>query len=98
MKAACGIFRDATRKMIDEACDSQTIREIQDIAGTVEGVLQVDMVKTRLFGSKKYVDIEISADGEHSLVRAHEIAHQVHDVVEEEIDGVKHCMVHVNPL
>lgn len=98
IKAAYGVFRDAAKKMIDEACDPETIREIQDVAGAVEGVIQVDMVKTRLFGSKKYVDIEISADGEHSLMQAHEIAHQVHDVVEDEIDGVKHCMVHVNPL
>ncbi|MDR2420836.1 MAG: cation-efflux pump, partial [Oscillospiraceae bacterium] len=27
----------------------------------------------------------------------HDIAHRVHDIIEERFPRVKHCMVHVNP-
>ena len=63
-----------------------------------QGVLKVDVLRTRLFGAKMYVDIEIAADGDITLREGHEIAQVVHDKVEEEFPLVKHCMVHVNPL
>ena len=61
------------------------------------GVLGVDMLKTRLFGSKIYVDVEICADGAQSLNQAHAIAEAVHEALEKKFPAVKHCMVHVNP-
>lgn len=98
IKAAYDVFMDTIAKMIDESCDIDTIHEIQEIADSVDGVMEVDVVKTRLLGSKKYVDIEISTDGCKTLCQAHEVAHQVHDLVEEQIDGVEHCIIHVNPF
>jgi divalent metal cation (Fe/Co/Zn/Cd) transporter len=44
-----------------------------------------------------FVDIEIAADKDLNLMRAHKIAENVHDAVEEKFPSVKHCMVHVNP-
>lgn len=62
-----------------------------------EGVLGVDLLRTRTFGNKVYVDIEICADGDKTLREAHNIAENVHDSVEREFPKVKHIMVHVNP-
>lgn len=98
IKAAYDVFMDAIAKMIDESCNADTIHEIQEIAESVDGVMEVHVVKTRLLGSKKYVDVEISADKGKTLCQAHEIAHQVHDLVEEQIDGIVHCMIYVNPF
>ncbi len=44
-----------------------------------------------------YVDVEIGVTGDLSLWEAHDIAEGVHDVLETEIEEIKHCMVHVNP-
>jgi divalent metal cation (Fe/Co/Zn/Cd) transporter len=55
------------------------------------------MIKTRLFASKAYIDLEISVDGDKTLREAHEVAEHVHDEIEKNVDIVKHCMVHVNP-
>ena len=98
LKAAIDIFRDAVNQLIDKSCDAQTEAEINEIIKSVDGVISVDDLKTRLFGSKIYVDVEIGADGTLSLYDAHEIAKKVHDGIEAEIEGVKHCMVHVNPV
>ena len=63
-----------------------------------KGVKNIDMLHTRLFGARIYVDIEIAADGNMTLREGHEIAQQVHDRIEEKFPLVKHCMVHVNPV
>lgn len=96
-KAAYDIFVDAIKKMIDHSCDEETVQEIRNAISTVPGVERIDLLQTRLFGSKMYVDIEIAADADLTLKSAHAIAEQVHNKVETQFQNVKHCMVHVNP-
>ena len=97
VKAAYDIFMDATDKMVDHACDDVLENELRECACREEGVLHVDIMRTRVFGNKIYVDIEISADGRKTLFEAHEIAEHVHDAIERNFPKVKHVMVHVNP-
>lgn len=98
VKAAYDIFKDAIDKMVDKSCDEETEEKMRQLIEKQKGVLKVDVLRTRLFGAKMYVDIEIAADGNITLREGHEIAQVVHDKVEEEFPLVKHCMVHVNPL
>lgn len=97
-KAAIDIFRDAVDKMVDKACPVELVNEMKSVISGQEGVCRVDDIKTRLFGSKIYVDVEIAVDGEKTLNEAHGISEEVHEAVEKEFENVKHCMVHVNPL
>ena len=97
VKAAYDIFSDAVSKMTDTACDSDTEEEIRQMILSQKGVLGVDMLQTRLFGARIYVDVEIRADGDLPLREAHEIAERVHDAIEAHFQDVKHIMVHVNP-
>lgn len=97
MKAAYDIFKDAVDKMVDKACDDETIQKMRRIIQSQNGVLGIDVLRTRLFGNKIYVDIEIAADGSRSLNETHAIAEGVHDKIEQNFPDVKHCMVHVNP-
>ena len=97
IKAACDIFRDAVGKMVDHACSEDIEREIALCAARQDGVLGVDLIQTRIFGNRIYVDIEIRADGSLSLEESHRIADQVHNAIEEGFAKVKHIMVHVNP-
>lgn len=97
LKAAVDIFRDAVGKMTDKACDDQTNIEMREVILSQEAVERIDQLKTRLFGDKIYVDVEISVDGSASLEKAHGTAQCVHDAIEAKFPKVKHCMVHVNP-
>ncbi len=97
-KAAYDIFRDAIDKMVDKACDEKLEDSLKNCALEQEGVLGVDLLRTRVFGNRVYVDIEISADGDASLRDAHKIAEHVHDAIEQSFSSVKHIMVHVNPV
>ncbi len=97
-KAAVDVFRDAMDKMVDKSCDDETIQKMKESAMAVMGVKQIDDIRTRMFGAKVYVDIEIAAKGNLFLVDSHEIAENVHLSIEKHFPDVKHCMVHVNPL
>ena len=97
-KAAYDIFKDAVDKMVDKSCDEKTIQKMREVIASQTGVENIDLLQTRLFGAKIYVDIEIAADKTLSLENAHEIAQRVHDAVEKNFPLVKQCMVHVNPM
>ena len=97
LKAAFDIFRDAIGKMTDEACDDRMVEAVKALVVRQQGVLALDDIKTRMFGNKAYVDIEIAVDGNLLLKEAHNIAEKVHDEVEHNFPEVKHCMVHVIP-
>ena len=97
LKAAYDIFRDGFDKMVDHSCAAQTEEDIRKAALGIQGVKKIDDLKTRLFGDKIYVDMEISVDGSIQLADAYEIAEQVHRTVESAFPLCKHCMIHVNP-
>lgn len=96
-KAAFDIFKDATDKMVDKSCSVEMVEAMTKTILSCDKVLAVDDLKTRLFGSKIYAEVEIAVDGNMKLVDAHDIAEDVHDTIEKEFPAVKHCMVHVNP-
>ncbi len=97
LKAAFDIFKDAMDKMVDHACDWETEEQMRDCVLAHEKVLSIDMLQTRIFGNKIYVDVEIQVNGDYTLREAHGIAEDVHNQIEQSFPKVKHIMVHVNP-
>lgn len=97
VKAALDIFKDAMDKMVDHSCDEETEKQLYDCVMKNKDVMGIDLLQTRMFGNKIYVDVEIQADGSYTLQEAHDIAEAVHDEIEQNFPKVKHIMVHVNP-
>lgn len=95
--AAYNIFMDAIDKMVDHSCDQCTIDTMAELIEAQPGVDHIDVLQTRQFGSRIYVDVEVSADDNLSLLEAHAIAENIHQAIESKFPEVKHCMVHVNP-
>lgn len=98
IKAGVDIFRDALKKMVDHSCDENEVEAMRKCILADEEVKELDLIRTRIFGTKIYVDIEISLDGKLSLHDSHIVAERVHDTLEDQFPKVKHCMVHVNPV
>lgn len=96
-KAAFDIFKDAMDKMVDKSCSDEVIEEMREVILIHDEVNAIDELRTRLFGAKIYVEVEIAVDAEKNLLEAHDIAEAVHDNIEGHFPDVKHCMVHVNP-
>ena len=90
--AAYEVFKDAASRMTDTKAECE-----DEIKEFLEANTSLDMLKTRKFGSKVYVDAEISVDGSMNLTDAHSIAEDIHDKLEQAFPDVKHVMIHVNP-
>lgn len=96
-KAAYDIFRDAIDKMVDHACDEETESTVRLCALRQDAVERIDLLRTREFGNRIYIEMEIAVDGNLPLRQAHAVAERVHDDIEREFPKVKHIMIHVNP-
>ena len=97
LKVAYDILKDALNKMIDTSCDDAFEQKIKDFIEAQPGVVRIDVLRTRQFSNKIYVDLEIAVQRDMSLVDAHTIAERVHSEVEQHFPNVKHIMIHVNP-
>ena len=98
LKVAYDISRDALDKMLDTSCDKDFEENLRTFIEDQPGVEHIDLLHTRQFGNKIYIDLEIAAQRDISLVEAHEIAESVHNSVENKYPNVKHIMIHVNPV
>ena len=97
LKVAFDIFKDALDKMLDTSCSEEYEEKLADYIRKSRGVERLDLLRTRMFGNKVYIDAEIAVDGTLSLKDAHAIAEDVHDNVEKKFPNTKHIMIHVNP-
>lgn len=96
-KAAYDIFKDAVDKMVDKSCDEEFEAQLRQFVLSCEGVDGINMLHTREFGNKIYVDLEIIADGNLTLYKTHGVAESVHNAIEEKFPNIKHIMIHVEP-
>lgn len=97
LKVAFDIVKDAFMRMTDASCGSEYERKLDAFIREQPGVRSVDLLRTRYFGSKIYVDMEIGVDKDLSLIEAHDIAEDLHEKVEANWSDIKHIMIHVNP-
>ena len=97
-KASFDIFKDAMNKMVDHSCDENTEKEIFDCVMKHEEVLGIDLLQSRIFGNRIYVDLEIQINASYTLEKAHAIAEEVHEDIERNFPKVKHIMIHENPV
>lgn len=98
VKVAYDIMKDACIKMLDTSCGDGYEKKLIEYISAHDDVMGIDMLRSRMFGNKVYVDLEISVDGDKSLWEAHEVAEQVHKNVEQNFLDIKHIMIHVNPV
>ncbi len=96
-KVSYDIFMSTIDKLTDRACDDTTIEAIRTKIEADSDIVRIDELKTRLFGDKIYVDVEIAVSPFLSVIDAHTIAERIHEGLEEAFPEIKHCMVHVNP-
>ena len=97
LKQGISIIYDALKKMLDTSCGEQFEKEVRQLVDAENQVERIDMLRTRMFGDKVYIDMEIAIDGSMQLTDAHAIAERVHDDIEHAFPEVKHVMIHVNP-
>lgn len=97
LKVAFDILSDAVKRMLDTSCGEEFEKKLREYVLSQHGVMGIDVLRTRMFGNRAYIDLEISVDAKKTFREAHTIAENVHDNVEKDFPNTKHIMIHVNP-
>jgi cation diffusion facilitator family transporter len=104
MAAACVIgwnswrlLRPALNELMDRAPGRELIEQVRDIARATPGVRGVEKCLARKMGYQYFVDLHVEVDPMMTVLRSHEIAHQVKDIVRQQIPAVRDVLVHIEP-
>ncbi len=97
IKTSIDIFISALSGMLDTACDKETENAILKTIIDSNKKFQVIDLKTRLFGSKIYIDLIISMDGNTTLKNVDKVRVKLHDEIEAKFNLVKHINIKVIP-
>ncbi|MBN1041379.1 cation transporter [Clostridium botulinum] len=97
IKVSYDILKQSINQLMDTSIGDNAIKKMNAAIHSIDGVKNIDNLKTRFHASKIYVDVEISVESDISVEEGHKIAMNVHNIIEKNKD-VKHCMVHVNPF
>ena len=84
-------------QVVDQSANPDIEVQIIKIVKGYKEVKSLDVIKTRMFGMKIYVDLEIGLDYSLTLENAHCIAEKIHDDIKSSIPEVLNCMIHINP-
>ncbi len=98
MWGAIKIFREATFELMDGVKDCTIYDRIFSAIDAVKDAHHPHRVRARNIGNKIMIAIDLEVDGNLSLLRAHQIAHQVEDAIKERIDNVFDVIIHIEPI
>lgn len=96
-KLVVELFKMSLDGLVDKSASSEINDKAREVALSVDGVLGVSRMRSRQFGSRAFIDIEILADAGITLAEAEVITENVHHAVQDAIEEVKHCQVHTDP-
>lgn len=91
------MLRPALNELMDAAPGHEMVDRVQRIAATVPGVDRVEKCFVRKMGYNYYVDMHVEVDPQMTVLRSHEIAHDVKDKVRAEIPTVRDVLIHIEP-
>lgn len=91
------LLRPALSELMDTSPDPLVIAEIRSIAERVEGVDCIEKCYVRKMGYQLFVDMHIHVDGNMTVDHAHQIAHNVKDIIKEKIPVVSDVLIHIEP-
>jgi cation diffusion facilitator family transporter len=92
------LLRPALNELMDTAPGPEVIDQIRQVAATIPGVDSVEKCIVRKVGYQYFVDMHVEVDPQMTVLRSHEIAHDVKDKVREAIPAVSDVLVHIEPL
>lgn len=91
------IFRPALSEIMDEHIHEELEVEIRTVSLTVSGVLDTEKCFIRKAGMQYHVDLHAIVEGEITVRKGHDIAHDLKDTLRAKIPSLGHVLIHVEP-
>jgi cation diffusion facilitator family transporter len=92
------LLRPPLSELMDEAPDPKIVEQIQRIAADTGGVARVEKCFVRKAGHLFFVEMHVEVDPQMTVLRSHEIAHEVKDKIRDAMPAVSDVLVHIEPL
>jgi cation diffusion facilitator family transporter len=92
------LLRPALNELMDTAPGPEVIGQISRIAAATPGVDRVEKCFVRKVGYQYFVDMHVEVDPRMTVLRSHEIAHDVKDQIRAAVPAVSDVLVHIEPL
>jgi cation diffusion facilitator family transporter len=92
------LLRPALSELMDQAPDREVIEQIRRIAAVTPGVARVEKCFVRKAGHLFFVEMHVEVDPQMTVLRSHEIAHEVKDKIRDAMPAVNDVLVHIEPL
>lgn len=94
---AYGIFRPALSEIMDEHLYDELIMEVREVAKDVQGITSTEKCMIRKAGMYYHVDLHARVNGELTVHKGHELAHQLKDTLHERIPNLGQILIHIEP-
>jgi cation diffusion facilitator family transporter len=92
------LLRPALSELMDKAPDPKIVERIRQIAASAGGVARVEKCFVRKAGHLFFVEMHVEVDPQMTVLRSHEIAHDVKDRIRGQMPNVRDVLVHIEPL
>lgn len=91
------IFRPALGEIMDEHLYDDLIESIRIVASKVEGIVDTEKCFIRKSGMKYHVELHAIVNANKTVKQGHQLAHQLKDALQEEIEELGHVLIHIEP-
>ncbi len=91
------ILRPALGEIMDEHMYDELIEEIREVAHDVPGVIETEKCFVRKAGMVYHVDLHAVVDGQLTVNKGHEIAHDLKSVLLEKFPQITDVLIHIEP-
>ncbi|HEY5297878.1 MAG TPA: cation diffusion facilitator family transporter [Verrucomicrobiae bacterium] len=92
------LLRAPLSELMDKAPDPKIVEQIRQVAANTSGVARVEKCFVRKAGHLFFVEMHVEVDPQMTVLRSHEIAHDVKDKIREKMPNVSDVLVHIEPL
>ncbi len=95
---AAGVLRPALGEIMDAAPPDDIVEKIRAFAATAPDVMLVEKTFVRKMGFDYFVDLHVHVDPNLTVLKSHEIAHRVKDMLLGSDMNIKDVLVHIEPF
>lgn len=96
-KVSIDLLRGGLGDLMEQSLPDEVEQEILQLAGSVEGVEEPHDLRTRRIGNHYAIELHILMDGNLPLIKAHDRASEIEDLLRKQYGEETHVVVHVEP-
>ncbi len=92
------LLRPAVSELMDKMPDQAVVDRIATAARSVSGVMAIEKLRVRTFGTGYFVDVHVQADPQMPLREAHILSGRVKSSIREAVPAVFDTSIHMEPF